>query len=121
VNPKDLKYILFRTGAAELYHTEQYFSHYLEIHVETAEWMLDQGILIFGVDANTCDHAKDKATHMLMRKRPCYHIENRANLDQLPQDAMFTFMCAPLLLKGSSASPVRALAMIHQHERQSIY
>jgi kynurenine formamidase len=120
VNPKDLKYILFRTGAAELYNTDQYLSYYLEIHVETVEWMLEQGIFIFGVDANTCDHAKDKATHMLMRKRPCYHIENLANLEKLPQDRMFTFICAPLLLKGSSASPIRALAMIHQNKSQSI-
>jgi kynurenine formamidase len=82
--------------------------------------MLEQGIFIFGVDANTCDHAKDKATHMLMRKRPCYHIENLANLEKLPQDRMFTFICAPLLLKGSSASPIRALAMIHQNKSQSI-
>jgi len=121
VNPKDLKYILFRTGAAELYNTDQYMSYYLEIHVDAVEWMLDRGIFIFGVDANTCDHAKDKATHMLMRKRPCYHIENLANLDKLPQDRMFTFICAPLLFKGSSASPIRALAIIHENKGQSTY
>jgi len=112
VNPKDLRYILFRTGAAELYNTDQYLRHYLEIHADTVEWMLDQGILVFGVDANTCDHAKDKKTHMLMRKRPCYHIENLANLEKLPEERVFTFVCAPLLLRGSSASPIRALALV---------
>jgi kynurenine formamidase len=112
VNPRDLKYILFRTGAAEYYQTEEYWGHYLEIRVDAVEWMFDQQILVFGVDASTVDHAKDRATHMLMRKRPCYHIENLRNLDKLPQEWMFTFVCAPLLLKDSSASPIRALALV---------
>ncbi|MFC2009999.1 cyclase family protein [Chloroflexota bacterium] len=119
VTPKDLEYILFRTGAAELYNTDQYFSHYLEIHVDTVEWMLDQGILVFGVDASTCDHASDRKTHMLMRKRPCYHIENLMNLEKLPQDRVFTFVCTPLILVGSSASPVRALALVEKLEPDS--
>lgn len=112
VNPKELKYILFRTGAGELYGTDPYLSYYLEIHADAVEWMLDQGIGVFGVDATTCDHAKDKKTHMLMRKRVSYHIENLANLDKLPQDRTFTFLCIPLALRGSSASPIRALALV---------
>jgi arylformamidase len=111
---KELTYILFRTGASEHYETDDYWSYYLEIRVDAVEWMLDQGILVFGVDASTVDHARDRATHMLMRKRPSYHIENLTNLDKLPQDRMFTFICAPLLLKDSSASPIRALALVRR-------
>jgi kynurenine formamidase len=111
-DPKNLKFILFRTGAAEYYHAQEYFSHYLEIRADTVEWMLDQGILVFGVDAPTVDHAKDRATHMLMRKRPCYHIENLANLDKLPGNRTFTFVCTPLAMRDSSASPIRAMALV---------
>jgi kynurenine formamidase len=112
VNPRDLKYILFRTGAGEYYNTDEYLSKYLEVRVDAVEWMLDRGILVFGVDSSTCDHAKDKATHMLMRKRVCYHIENLANLDKLPTDTMFTFVCNPLLMLDSSAAPFRALSLV---------
>jgi kynurenine formamidase len=112
IDPHDLKYILFRTGAAEYYDTDEYMSKYLEVQVDAVEWMLDRGILVFGVDSSTCDHAKDKATHMLMRKRVSYHIENLANLDKLPQDRMFTFICNPLLMLNSSAGPFRALALL---------
>jgi kynurenine formamidase len=112
VDPHELKYILFRTGAAEYYDTDEYMSKYLEVQVDAVEWMLDRGILVFGVDSSTCDHAKDKATHMLMRKRVSYHIENLANLDKLPQDRMFTFICNPLLMLNSSAGPFRALALV---------
>jgi kynurenine formamidase len=111
-NPKDLKYILFQTGAAQYYHGQDYFSHYLEVRADTVVWMLDQGILVFGVDASTVDHAKDRATHMLMRKRACYHIENLTNLDKLPADRIFTFVCTPLAMRDSSASPIRALAFV---------
>jgi arylformamidase len=112
VNPRDLKYILFKTGAGEYYDTDEYLSKYLEVRRDAVEWMLDRGILVFGVDASTCDHANDRATHMLMRKRVCYHMENLANLDKLPQDRIFTFVCTPLMMLNSSASPVRALALV---------
>lgn len=112
VDPRDLKYILFRTGAGEYYDTDEYLSKYLEVRVEAVEWMLDRGIHVFGVDASTCDHAKDRATHMLMRKRVCYHMENLAHLDKLPQNRVFTLVCTPLMMLNSSASPVRALALV---------
>jgi kynurenine formamidase len=114
VNPKELKYVLFRTGAAELFYTDQYLSHYLEIHVDAVAWLADHGVLIFGVDANTVDHAKDRLTHLLMKKRRCYHIENLVNLEKLPQDRPFTFICNPLILKGSSGSPFRAFAVVNR-------
>jgi kynurenine formamidase len=87
-------------------------SKYLEVRADAVEWMLDRGILVFGVDASTVDHGKDRATHMLMRKRVCYHIENLANLDKLPLDRVFTFVCTPLMMLNSSASPFRALALV---------
>jgi kynurenine formamidase len=112
IDPRALKFILFRTGAAEYYGADEYFSKYLEIRADAVEWMLDRGILVFGVDASTVDHAKDRSTHMLMRKRVCYHIENLANLDKLPQGGVFTFICNPLLMLNSSAAPFRAMALV---------
>lgn len=112
VDQADLKFVLFRTGADRLYGSDDYWGRYLEIKADLVEWMLDQGILVFGVDASTVDHAKDRATHMLMRKRLCYHMENLTNFDKLPVDRPFIFICAPLLMKNSSASPFRALALV---------
>jgi kynurenine formamidase len=114
VDPGDLKFILFKTGAGEYYDTDEYLSKYLEVRADAVEWMLDRGILVFGVDASTVDHAKDRATHMVMRKRVCYHIENLANLDKLPRDRIFTFVCNPLLMLNSSAAPFRALALVQK-------
>jgi kynurenine formamidase len=112
VAPKGLKYVFFRTGAADLYNTDKYMSYFLEIHVDAVEWMVNQGILVFGVDASTVDSEPNRLTHMFMRKKTCYHIENLANLDKLPQDQTFNVICAPLPLKDSSASPVRVVAAL---------
>jgi len=112
VDPRELKFVLFRTGAAELYGTDKYYGRFLEIRADAVEWMLDRGILVFGVDAATVDSDPKRSTHMLMRKRVCYHIENLTNLEKLPQDGVFTFVCAPLLMLNASAAPFRALALV---------
>lgn len=41
------------------------------------------------------------------------NFENLANLDKLPQDRIFTFICNPLLMSNSSAAPFRALALVY--------
>ena len=77
--------------------------------------MLDHGIKTFGVDASTIDHAQNSATHMLVREREYYHIENLANVDQVI-GKRFTFIGFPLKLRGASASPIRAVAVFPDEE-----
>lgn len=108
-----LKAILFKTGAAPLYGTEEYFKYYLEIHPETVRWMTAEGIRLWGVDASTIDHAHNKATHMLLREMEFYHMENLANLDALPENTPFTLACVSLPYVGATASPLRPLAILN--------
>lgn len=84
IEPEGLKILLFRTGAAEHYGTPRYFEYFLHIEPDTVRWMLDAGISVFGVDAITIDRLSDKPTHMLVRERAFYHMENLDNLDKLP-------------------------------------
>jgi len=112
INPGQLKAILFKTGAAPLYGTEQYFKHYLEIHHETVRWMAKQGIRLWGVDASTIDHSHNRATHMLLRELEFYHMENVANLDSLPVGIPFTLVCVALPFTGATASPLRPIAIL---------
>jgi len=112
IAPENLKVVLFRTGANEEFGSEAYLNHYLEIRKEAAEWLIDQGIKVLGVDACTIDHDRDRATHMLARKKPFYHIENLTNLDRVPEKRIFTFVGLPLPLVGATASPIRAVAII---------
>lgn len=117
IDPGGLKVLLFRTGAAARYLEPDYFDHYLEFRRETVIWMLDRGIKVFGVDASTIDHAHNRATHMLVREREYYHMENLANLDQVVGQR-FTFVGFPLKLRGASASPIRAVAVFPDEEEE---
>ena len=115
IDPRSLKVLLFRTGASDIYQKPEYFDHYLEFQRDTVNWMLDHGIKTFGVDASTIDHAQNRATHMLVREREYYHIENLANVDQVI-GKRFTFIGFPLKLRGASASPIRAVAVFPDEE-----
>jgi kynurenine formamidase len=110
--PGQIKAVLFKTGAAPLYGTDGYLKHYLEIHHEAVRWMAGQGILLWGVDASTIDHAHNRATHMLLRELEFYHMENLANLEALPVNTPFTLICAPLPFVGATASPLRPIAVL---------
>lgn len=114
IDPGELKAVLFRTGANEEFGTEAYLNHYLEIKNEAVEWLIDQGIKLIGVDACTIDHDSDRATHMLARKKPYYHVENLTNLDKVPEKTKFTFVGFPLPFVGATASPIRAVAILER-------
>ena len=45
VKPRDLKYILLRTGTGEYYATDEYLTRCLEVRVDGVEWMLDAASL----------------------------------------------------------------------------
>ncbi len=111
VSPEDVKIVLFRTGADAHWGRPEYNDYYLEVRRDAALWLIERGIKLFGVDAVTVDHARDRATHMLVREVEFYHIENLTNLDALPR-SIFTFIGLPLRLEGASAAPLRAAAIL---------
>jgi len=112
VIPGQINAVLFKTGAAPLYGTDEYDKHYLEVSPEAVSWMAEKGIKLWGVDASTVDHAHNKATHMLLRKLEFYHIENLANLEALPVNSPFRLICVPLPFVGATASPLRPIAIL---------
>ncbi len=112
IYPGDVQAILFKTGAASFYGTDQFYKHYLEIHHGAVRWMSERGIRVWGVDASTIDHSHNRATHMLLRQLEFYHMENLANLDLLPVNSPFVLICVALPFVGASASPLRPIAII---------
>lgn len=50
--------------------------------------------------------------HCLVKELDYYHIENMANLDRLPRKTKFLFIGFPLKIKGASAGPMRAVALV---------
>lgn len=82
-------------------------------------WILDQGVKVIGIDAVTFDLPMNTMlqlhkfwpAHLVMKEREYYHLENLANLYKVPLPYGSKFACFPIKLKGTSASPVRAVAI----------
>lgn len=116
---KPLDIVLIKTGASR-YNTEmRYLTEHCGMTGESTSWLMDQGIKMMGIDAPTWDRPVQAMfetlqfwpAHRLMLEREYYHLENLANLDAIPTPAGFQVAVFPVKWKGTTAAPVRAVAI----------
>ena len=87
---------------------------------EAVNWLIDQGVKVMGIDAVTLDRPVKTMfeikefwpAHRVMLKREYYHLENIANLDAIPVPFGFKVAVFPVKWKGTTAAPVRAVAIL---------
>jgi len=123
---KLLDIVLIHTGAYKLYGSPKYFTDYPGIDISAIDYLLDNGIKIFGVDTMGIDRPyrfmlkefldkKDTKVlyqaHFYGRKREFIHIERLANLDKIPNYG-FKVNCFPIKIKNTGAAWARVVAMI---------
>ncbi|MFH0855663.1 MAG: cyclase family protein [Candidatus Omnitrophota bacterium] len=123
---KPLDIVLLHTGADKLYGSPEYFSDYPGLDISAIDYILDQGVKIFGVDTMGIDRPyrfmlKDflvnkefKAlypAHFYGRKREFIHIERLANLEKLPATG-FKVICFPVKIRQTGAAWSRVVAII---------
>ncbi|MFQ5680979.1 MAG: cyclase family protein [Candidatus Omnitrophota bacterium] len=121
LKPKDI--VLFYTGADKLYSRPEYFSCYPGVDISAIDYLLDNGVKIFGVDTmgidrpykfmikdflQSRDASKLWPSHFYGRKRAFAHIERLANLDKLP-DYGFKVSCFPIKIRRTGAAWARAV------------
>lgn len=114
IKPGDI--VLLYTGTYNRYHgTKEYLSQFPGLDGEATEWLIDQGVKNFGVDAPTPDNpiSRTYPCHMTCRTRRVPHYENLANLDQVA-GKRFLFIGFPLRIRGGTGSPVRAVAILEE-------
>ena len=105
--------VLFHTGMSAYYEEPIYRHSVIGISPEVVTWLLDEGVLVYGLDAASPDVDPKRApAHVLLGERPHHQIENLTNLDKIPDDR-FTFLGFPLPLRDATASPLRALAVVN--------
>ena len=106
--------LLLRTGAFERCGgTPEYCSDYTGLDEDSANWLAERGVKIFGVDSPSPDNpiSRTYPVHMMCRSRHITHYENLANLDVVT-GKRFTFAGFPLRIRGGTGSPVRAVAIV---------
>lgn len=104
--------VLFHTGMSKRWGQPEYGQKTIGISPDAVEWMLDQGVIVFGLDGPSPDiDYKNLPNHQLLARRPHHHIENLTNLDRIPTPR-FTFFGLPIALRGATGAPIRAVALV---------
>lgn len=124
---KPLQIVLLYTGSDKLFGGSEYFSDYPGLDISAIDYLLDNGIKVFGVDTMGIDRPykfmmkdfleKKEAkflwpAHFHGRNREFIHIERLANLDKLP-DYGFKVICFPVRIRKTGAAWARAVAIIN--------
>ena len=119
---KPLDIVLIWTGAGAYQEEERYLTDQCGMTAEATNWLIDQGIKLMGIDAITFDppvwamfeRKQFWEAHLVMREREYYHLENLANLDQIPRPHGFKLSVFPVLWVDTTAAPVRAVAIVEE-------
>jgi len=106
--------LLLYTATFNRFHgSRDYLSQYPGLDEAGSDWLVERGIKTFGVDSPSPDNpiSRTYPCHMMCREHGITHYENLARLDQVV-GKRFTFIGFPLLIRGGTGSPVRAVAVL---------
>jgi len=100
--------IIFDTGWSRRWGKADYFTDHPVLTGDTARWLVDQGVVLVGVDFPSVDRPPHPA-HDVLLGNGLVIVENLTRLDAIPTDT-FEFCALPLAITGRDGSPVRAVA-----------
>lgn len=87
--------------------------HFPGFSVDAAKILIDRGVSGLGCDTLSADYgaSADFAVHHLALGAGLYHLENLADLSEVPEAGAF-LVVAPIKLEGGSGGPVRVFALL---------
>jgi arylformamidase len=102
--------ILFKTKNSQLWETSKFQQDYVALEASAAQWLVDQGVQLVGIDYLSIAPFKDPApTHEILLSNDVVIVEN---LDlRLVKPGIYTLICLPLKLVGREAAPARAILL----------
>lgn len=110
VNIEEGDIVLFHTGRADHYHELEYFEDYPEITEDIANYLVEKGVKMVGLDICSADTHESFPIHKILLKNDILIIENLTNLDQL-EGKEFNIYALPMRLQVDGA-PARVIAEI---------
>ena len=89
--------------------------HFPGFSVEALEVLLVRGVAGLGIDTMSVDWgaSSDFAVHQRSHGAGLFHLENLADMSELPETGAM-LVVAPVKLKGGSGGPVRVFALLPQ-------
>lgn len=106
------KAVLVHFGWDQHWGTEQYHA-YPYLSRPALERLIAAGVRLVGMDTINADdsHDLERPAHSWLLQRDILIVENLRGLDQL-HGRDFTFVAAPLKVRGAAAMPLRAFAIL---------
>lgn len=101
---------ILKTGWAQRWGDPAYFTEHPVMTGEAAQFLVDCGVHLIGVDTPSVDRPPFPA-HLVLLDNQVVILENLTNLDAIPTPR-FQLVALPLKLTGREASPVRAIAIL---------
>ncbi|MFC6722829.1 cyclase family protein [Halobium palmae] len=108
--------VLIRTGHYdETYPSRAYVENYPGLNEAATEWLVEHGVVNFGVDQPSPDTPDDVTypCHTVCKEHDLPHTENLCNISQVIGE-QFTYVAFPLAIRDGTGSPVRPVAIIEE-------
>jgi kynurenine formamidase len=119
---KERDIVLIHTGAGAYNDEERYKTDHPGMSAEATRWLIARGVRLMGIDAITFDPPvwamfEKKLfweAHRVMWDEEYWHLENLMNLEQIGRPFGFQLCVLPVKWVGTTAAPVRAVAVIDE-------
>lgn len=119
---KERDIVLNHTGAGAYNTEERYRTDHPGMSAEATRYLISQGVRLMGCDAITFDppvwamfeRKLFWEAHRVMWDEEYWHVENLMNLEQIGRPHGFQLHVLPVKWKGTTAAPVRAVAVIDE-------
>lgn len=106
--------IIVKTGWDKKWMTSEYYKAYPSFTEEAANWLVNKGVLMVGLDIPSPDNPipgkVDSPIHTIFLSNNVILCEYMTNLTELPENIFF--IALPLKLRNGDAFPARAIAIV---------
>jgi arylformamidase len=102
--------VVLNTGWSRRFGQEGYFTDHPVISGACAQWLVDLGVILVGVDFPSVDRPPH-STHEVLLGNGLVIVENLTNLDAIGSP-IFELCALPLAIVGRDGSPVRAVGRL---------
>jgi arylformamidase len=105
--------VLVHTGWDRHWRTEQYFEGHPYLTGALAQWLLDAGARLVGIDSHNidCTNGGERPVHSVLLRHDIPIVEHLCGLASVPERGT-RFFAVPVKVRGFGTFPVRAFAML---------
>lgn len=107
------KAVLVHTGWDRHWRTDRYGENHPFLTGAAADWLIDHGAVLVGIDSNNIDDTRERArpVHTKLLGADIPICEHMTGLGHLPDEG-FRFSAVPPKVRGMGSFPVRAYAVL---------